>query len=141
MTSLNSNKYRYGIGLVTVGSLVSARFGAGKIGDILEKQRTDLFLNKEVALDIVDGHHRCFCIQKLANSGQSGAEWASQPIRMIFFHSNGLPASHRSRVTRTQSIRKRYDRTGVARHQPRCRHQVPQAKQQDFQIELRRVLR
>lgn len=69
---------------------VSARFCAVRVDDTLNQRGKDLFLKKEFELAIVDGRRRRFGFQKLAYSGEQGAEWASQPIRVTVIEAPAL---------------------------------------------------
>lgn len=70
MVSLESSKQQYAGGLMMVGTPVPGHFDEVKVNDMPEHQETDQLLEKEFALDIVDGRHRRSCIQLLADSAE-----------------------------------------------------------------------
>lgn len=43
----------------------------------------------EFALAFFDGRHHRFCTRTLADSGEAGSKWASQPVHMTFFETSG----------------------------------------------------
>lgn len=59
---------------MTVANHVSGRLGPVKVDYMLEQRRTGLFLKNKLALAIVDGRHRCFRVQKLADFNEPGTE-------------------------------------------------------------------
>lgn len=94
MESLESNKCYYGVVLVTVADLVSERFVAVKVDDVLEHWGTSLFLKKS-ALPIIDGRHRCSCIPELTDSGEPETEMGFTAHSDDCYRCTWLPARHR----------------------------------------------
>lgn len=89
MVCVEFHKYQFGAGLLTVANPVSRRLGAFEVSDRRKQRGTSCFLEKKLALAIVNGRHCCFCTQKLAGSGKTGTGGASQPIRMIVIEAPG----------------------------------------------------
>lgn len=80
MDSLKCNKYQYGVGLMIFVSLVSERFRAVKVRDMLVQGGTDLFFKEKLARDIVDDRRRRSWTQCVADFGEPGTEYALRPI-------------------------------------------------------------
>lgn len=57
---------------------------------MLDKQGTKLFLKTQSAHAVVKGHRHFSFIYTLANFGEPGAEWASQPIPMTLIEAPGF---------------------------------------------------
>lgn len=90
MESVKSIKYQYEVGHKTTANLVSGRFGAFKVEEMLQQQRTDFYFTEEITFAIIDGRPRCSCIQKLADSGEPGTKWPSQLIGMTLIEAPGF---------------------------------------------------
>lgn len=65
-----------------MASSLSGKLGAVTVNSLLEHRGKKRFVKDSFLLAVVDGCHRCLCIQKPATSRQPGAKLASQPIRM-----------------------------------------------------------
>lgn len=86
---LKSNKYQHGVGLMTAAKPISERFSAVRVHDMLQQQKRDLFLERELALAIFDGRQCRSCTQKLADSSEPGTKWASKLVWMTFTEALG----------------------------------------------------
>lgn len=62
---LKSNKYRYGVALMTLANPVSGCFGAVEGDGLLEQRETDSFLKKQFASAIFDDRPYRSCTKKL----------------------------------------------------------------------------
>lgn len=83
------------------------RFVAVEVKDLLKQRGTDLLLKESIRARYAQWSPPTLLYSKLADFGEPGAEWASQPIRMTRIKARGSQLfSDHELLTQAQSILK-----------------------------------